>query len=91
MGLGTKEEVSRKIFSWRGHYLYAWAGRKDSGGKGKGEKKNVKFYNFLAFVFFYFLLLHKFVPVFFFNLAKFLYFSTKKLRFFIFIFRSVKG
>jgi hypothetical protein len=55
MGLGTKEEVSRKIFSWRGHYLYAWAGRKDSGGKGKGEKKNVKFYNLLAFVFFYFL------------------------------------
>jgi hypothetical protein len=46
MGLGTKEEVSRKIFSWRGHYLYAWAGRKDSGGKGKGEKKNVKFNTF---------------------------------------------
>jgi hypothetical protein len=41
MGLGTKEEVRRENFSWRGHYLYAWAGRKDSGGKGKGKKKNV--------------------------------------------------
>jgi hypothetical protein len=51
MGLGTKEEVRRENFSWRGHYLYAWAGRKDSGGKGKGGKKKCKYYNFLAFVF----------------------------------------
>jgi hypothetical protein len=62
MGFGTKEEVRRKIFSWRGHYLYAWAGRKDSDGKEKGKKK-CKFCNFLPFFLFSFA--SQFDPVFF--------------------------
>jgi hypothetical protein len=36
---GIRDE--RRIFSWRGHYLYAWAGRKDLGGKGKRERNEL--------------------------------------------------
>jgi hypothetical protein len=49
--------------------------------RGKGEKKNV---NIIIFWHLFFLIsfASQFDPVFFFNLAKFLYFSTKKFRFF---------
>lgn len=72
------EEMRRKVFSWRGHYLYPWAGRKVERGKGK-KKKNV---NFIIFWQSFFFFASQFDPVFFFYLAKFLYFSTKKLRFY---------